>query len=452
MFRFLLSDSPARRILVSFASVILVGSLLLSLPFAQLSTSQATYFDHLFTAVSMVCVTGLFTQAVSDTYTVWGQLICMLLIQIGGLGLLTVIGLFYAHSKQKLSFTNRTTLQESLSRDDSSTVKDFIKSIFRITFAIEGLGALLLSFRLVPLLGWSKGLFSSVFIAVSAFCNAGFDNLGSTSLVAFQTDPLINLTIAGLIIMGGLGFSVWFDLVTQARNHRKGCVRLRYHTKLVLLLTGLVLAGGTLLTLITEFNNPATIGNLPLLDKILVSFFQCVSMRTAGFATIDYTKAQSVTLLLYILQMFMGGAPGGTAGGLKLTTLMAVIAFARAEIKGLPHVNLGKRTLSPKTVQKAFSIMVVFTSTFLIGLILLSLFDANSHRFIYLMFETMSALATVGVTANLTTSLNMASLMIIMLLMFIGRIGPITLLVSITDKQPSKEDTLKYSKANIIIG
>ncbi|MGT2846971.1 TrkH family potassium uptake protein [Streptococcus massiliensis] len=451
MFRFFSRLTPARRILLSFAMVILVGSLLLSLPWMQVPTSSAHYIDHLFTAVSAVCVTGLFTKAVADTYNVWGQLICMLLIQIGGLGLISFIGLFYVRSKQKLSFSSRTTIQESISHDESKSMKDFIRAIFLITFSLEALGAFLLSFRFVPLLGWGKGIFSSIFIAISAFCNAGFDNLSANSFSPYQIDPLINLTVAALIIMGGLGFSVWFDLKTNVRP-KQGPRRLRFHTKVVLMLTGVILATGTILTLITEYNNPATIGNLSFGNKLLVSFFQCVSMRTAGFSSIDYTQAHSVTLLLYSLQMFIGGAPGGTAGGLKITTLLVVIAFARTEILGLPYTNFRSRTFSEKTTQKAFTVLFVFTLTFLIGLTFLSLFEGDNHRFIHLLFETVSALATVGVSANVTTTLSTAGLIVIMLLMFIGRIGPLTLIVSISDHKPDKKDTIKQAKANVLVG
>lgn len=451
MSRFLSRLSPARRILLSFALVIVVGSLLLNLPFMQTATSKANYFDHLFTSVSMVCVTGLFTQSVADTYNIWGQIVCMLLIQIGGLGLISFIGLIYVRSNQKLSFSNRTTLQESLSRDETNSIRDFLRSIFLITFSIETLGAFILSFRFVPLLGWGKGLLTSIFLAISAFCNAGFDNLGSTSLLAYKTDALVNLTIAALIIMGGLGFSVWFDLKTniQTKGHKR---KLRFHTKLVLALTALILISGTCLTFLTEYQNTATIGRLPFEKKLLVSFFQTVTMRTAGFATIDYTQARPVTLLLYIIQMFLGGAPGGTAGGLKITTFLVVLAFARTEILGLPHTNFGHHTFSPSTIQKAFSVLIVFTTTFIIGLTFLTMVADNGHRFIYLMFEAMSALGTVGVTANLTPTLNHAALTVIMFLMFIGRIGPLTLIVSLSNRKPKKKDTIKFANANIIIG
>ncbi len=442
--------SPARRIFLSFAGVIFIGSLLLSLPFVQASGSQATYFDHLFTTVSMVCVTGLFTQPVATTYNVWGQLICMLLIQIGGLGLMTFIGVFYIQGKQKLSLRSRETIQESFSYGETRSLRAFIRSIFLTTFLVEGLGAFLLSFRFIPEFGWGRGIFTSIFLAISAFCNAGFDNFGSSSLVAFQTDPLINLVIAALIITGGLGFMVWFDLATQLGKKKKR--RLRFHTKLVLFLTAGILLFGTVSTLFTEWHNPGTIGNLSVPEKVLVSFFQTVSMRTAGFASIDYTQARPVTLFIYILQMFLGGAPGGTAGGLKITTFFVLLVFSRSELLGLPHANVAQRTIETRTVQKSFSVFIIFLMTFLLGLMLLGITAEGTPRFIYLMFETISALATVGVTANLTPELGKLALSIVMVLMFIGRIGPLTLLVSLADYQPDKKDLIQYMKADISIG
>ena len=442
--------SPARRILLSFAGVIFIGSLLLSLPLVQASGSQATYFDHLFTTVSMVCVTGLFTQPVATTYNVWGQLICMLLIQIGGLGLMTFIGVFYIQGKQKLSLRSRETIQESFSYGETRSLKAFMQSIFLTTFLVEGLGAFLLSFRFIPEFGWGRGVFTSIFLAISAFCNAGFDNFGSSSLVAFQTDPLINLVIAGLIITGGLGFMVWFDLATQFDKNKKR--RLRFHTKLVLFLTAGILLFGTVSTLFTEWHNPGTIGNLSVPEKVLVSFFQTVSMRTAGFASIDYTQARPVTLFIYILQMFLGGAPGGTAGGLKITTFFVLLVFARSELLGLPHTNVAQRTIETRIVQKSFSVFIIFLMTFLLGLMLLGITAEGTPQFIYLMFETISSLATVGVTANLTPELGKLALSIVMVLMFIGRIGPLTLLVSLADYQPDKKDLIQYMKADISIG
>ena len=446
-----LSLSPARRIFFSFALVILVGSLLLSLPLVQLASSKATYMDHLFTTVSMVCVTGLFTQSVASTYNGWGQLICMLLIQIGGLGILTFIGLFFIEKRRKLGYKNRQTLRDSFSFSNNKSLSRFVRSIFMTTFIIEVLGSLLLMIRFIPRFGWGHGIFNSIFVSISAFCNAVFDNFGGDSMMSFQTDWLVNLTLSALIITGGLGFMVWFDLATKAKN-QSGRKTLRFHTKVVLWLTAAILILGTLTSLLTEFDNPATIGSLPFGDKLLVSFFQTVSMRTAGFASLDYTRAHPVTLFVYILQMFLGGAPGGTAGGMKITTFLVLLLLARKELLGLPHTNLGKRTISPELVQRSFGAAVIFQLTFLLGLFGIGLVTPTGQRFIYLAFEVASALATVGVSANVTSTLNGAGLSIIMALMFIGRIGPLTLMVSLNQYQAKKADTLQYVKADLIVG
>ena len=444
-----ISLTPTQRIVLSFAGVILVGSILLTLPISQLPTSEARYWDNLFTTVSMVCVTGLFTQPVASSYTAFGQIICILLMQIGGLSLLSFVGLIALQARKKLSFVNLATLQESFSRTDTKNFLGFIFSVFRFTFAIEGLGALLLAFHFVPKFGWAKGLFTSVFLAVSAFCNAGFDNMGAISLVDYVKDPYINLIIASLIIMGGLGFSVWFDF--QGRLDRKQTGRkLSFHTKIVLGLTATILTVGTLLSLITEYNNPATIGQFSFGHKLLASFFQTVTMRTAGFATIDYTQARPISLLIYTFQMMLGGAPGGTAGGIKITTFLVLLAYARSEIMGLPHTNFKRRTIDSLTTRKAIAVFIVFLSTFLLGLFLISVTDADKPL-LFLIFEVMSALATVGVSANLTPTLTQAGQLIIMALMFFGRIGPMSILVSLSLKKPPKSATVQYAKSSLIV-
>ena len=444
-----ISLTPTQRIVLSFAGVILVGSILLTLPISQLPTSEARYWDNLFTTVSMVCVTGLFTQPVASSYTAFGQIICILLMQIGGLSLLSFVGLIALQARKKLSFVNLATLQESFSRTDTKNFQGFIFSVFRFTFAIEGLGALLLAFHFVPKFGWAKGLFTSVFLAVSAFCNAGFDNMGAISLVDYVKDPYINLIIASLIIMGGLGFSVWFDF--QGRLDRTQIGRkLSFHTKIVLGLTATILTVGTLLSLITEYNNPATIGQFSFGHKLLASFFQTVTMRTAGFATIDYTQARPISLLIYTFQMMLGGAPGGTAGGIKITTFLVLLAYARSEIMGLPHTNFKRRTIDSLTTRKAIAVFFVFLSTFLLGLFLISVTDADKPL-LFLIFEVMSALATVGVSANLTPTLTQAGQLIIMALMFFGRIGPMSILVSLSLKKPPKSATVQYAKSSLIV-
>ncbi|HEL2382335.1 TPA: TrkH family potassium uptake protein [Streptococcus suis] len=449
MLAFRIALSPGQRIIISFLLVILIGSLLLSLPISQASTSTAHYWDHLFTTVSMVCVTGLFTKAVAETYSIFGQIICMLLIQVGGLSLIGFIGLFALRGGRRINFMSMATLQEALNRTDTKHFRSFIKSAFAFTLAVEALGALLLSFHFIPEFGFARGLFTSIFLAVSAFCNAGFDNFGATSIVQYADHPLINLTLASLIIMGGLGFSVWFDLQTQIgqKGHLR---RLGFHSKVVLGLTASILAIGTLLTLISEWNNPSTIGNLSFGNKLLVSFFQTVTMRTAGFASIDYTKAHPITLLIFIFQMMLGGAPGGTAGGIKITAFITLFLYARSEILGLPHTNFMGRTIDNLTIRKAFATFSVFLLMFLFGLFALALTD-HKQPLLFLIFEVMSALATVGVTANLTPNLTIAGQAIIMALMFFGRIGPLSILASLSVRKLSKTESLQYAKSSMLV-
>lgn len=441
--------SPGQRIIVSFFFVILVGSLLLSLPISQIDSSVATYWDHLFTSVSMVCVTGLFTKAVAETYSTFGQIICMMLIQIGGLSLIGFIGLYALRGGRKIDFMNMATLQEALNRSDTKHFRSFLKSTFGFTLGVEAFGALLLSFQFIPEFGWGRGIFTSLFVAISAFCNAGFDNFGSTSITAYVDKPLVNLTLASLIIMGGLGFSIWFDLQTQI-GQKRSLSKLGFHSKVVLGLTGIILALGTLLTLLTEWNNPSTIGNLSFGHKLLASFFQTVTMRTAGFASIDYTKAEPVTLLIYIFQMMLGGAPGGTAGGIKITAFLTLVLYARSEILGLPHTNFMGRTIDNLSIRKSFATFSVFLLMFIMGLFTLSLTEAR-QPLLFLMFEVMSALATVGVTANLTPQLTMAGQAIVMALMFFGRIGPLSILASLSIRKISKTESLQYAKSSMLV-
>ena len=459
MIRFLFQQSIPKRIAASFAIVILVGSLLLNLPISQLETSQATYFDHLFTTVSMVCVTGLFTQPVASTYNSFGQIICMFLMQIGGLGLMSMIAFFFFDSGKKLSLTDRLALQDSLNRDDTKDFKDYLRTIFKYTFIIEGIAAILFMIRFIPTLGVGKGIFTSIFFAISAFCNAGFDNLGSNSLIDYATDPLLAIVISALIILGGIGFAVWFDVKNSIscyrsslknKYHKMFYKRLHYHTKVVILLTLGILLTGTFLTLITEWHNPDTIGNLNFGQKLLVSFFQTVTMRTAGFASIDYTKANPSTLLLYCIQMFIGGSPGGTAGGVKTTTVLVVLLFIRSEIYEKKSINFRYHTIPYEMARKSLMIFIIFTVLTLSSVFLLSITDPQAPL-LYTLFETISAMCTVGVTANLTPTLSMLGQIIIMILMFIGRIGPLTVLLSFSNRK-KQGSLIKYAKAPLLIG
>ena len=313
--------------------------------------------------------------------------------------------------------------------------------------------------RFIPMLGVGKGIFTSIFFAISAFCNAGFDNLGDNSLINYATDPLLMFVISALIILGGIGFAVWFDVKNSIscyrsslnnKYHKMFYKRLHYHTKIVILLTVGILITGTLLTLITEWHNSDTIGNLNFGQKLLVSFFQTVTMRTAGFASIDYTKANPSTLLLYCIQMFIGGSPGGTAGGVKTTTVLVVLLFIRSEIYEKKSINFRHHTIPYEMARKSLMIFIIFTVLTLSSVFLLSITDPQAPL-LYTLFETISAMCTVGVTANLTPTLSMLGQIIIMTLMFIGRIGPLTVLLSFSNRK-KQGSLIKYVKAPLLIG
>lgn len=454
------SWTTSQKIASSFASVIFIGSLLLSLPISQLPTSNATYIDNLFSAVSMVCVTGLFTESITDSYTLFGQIVSMVLIQIGGLGLMTLMAYFITQlSKNKIGFRNKLAVQEGINRGDAKEFRNYIRTIMKYTAIIEGTGMVLLSFYFVPAFGFTKGLFISMFLSISAFCNAGFDTIGNASLIEYAHNPLINLVIAALIILGGIGFSVWFDVsnlfhATAKMKQKLPLMRrirsLTLHTRLAILMTVGLLVSGTLLFLIFEYTNDASIGTFSFGDKVLASFFHAVTMRTAGFASLDYSTITPISMFMSVVTMFIGGSPGGTAGGMKTTTFAIVFIMIYNEIRGQSNVNLFNHTIPKNVVRQALIVFVALLTTLTLGTSLLLLFNPGTNP-LFLLFEAVSALATVGVSANVTASLDTPSLIVDMFLMFAGRIGPITLVDSLIRKNKAVKD-IAYTKGSIIIG
>lgn len=449
--------SIAQRLSLSFLVTILIGSGLLSLPIFHLPTAPATsYLDHLFQTVSMVCVTGLSVFPVASVYNTWGQVICLLLMQIGGLGLVSLLAISYYSLKKKLAFQDQELLKSALGRDSSSDLKGYLFSIYKLTLTIEAIGALLLSLDFVPRFGFFKGLGHSIFLAISAFCNAGFDNLGGNSLMDYATNPLINLVIAGLILSGGIGFVVWLDVLRglkQISQPKRLTVnrffqKLTPHSKLMLLTSTLLLIGGSLTSLVTEWQNPDTIGNLAIGDKVLVSFFQTVTMRTAGFATISYGQANLSTNILYMLQMLVGGAPGGTAGGIKISVLALLFLLVRAEFSGHRHISFAHRTIPEKIFRQTLTVLVFYAMVLISSYLMLLVAEPKLNP-LALFFESVSAIATVGVSMDLTPDLSRLGQAIIMFLMFVGRVGPITVLMSLWQKQ---EQDLHYAETSILIG
>lgn len=451
--------SPTRRIAFSFFGVIFIGSFLLALPMSN-AGKMAPYIDHLFIATSATCVTGLVPLTVATQYTLFGQIVILCLIQIGGLGFLTLLSLMIVALKKKLSYTNKIVMQEALNQSSMRGIIYYIKRTIKYTVTIELLGALLLSLRFIPDYGLIKGIYYAVFHSVSAFCNAGFDILGSQSLIGYQNDVLVNLVICFLIISGGLGFIVWIDLRMSWRKYkekfrvfqlRRFLSTLSLHTKIVLLMTTFLLASGTVFFLLLEFNNPHTLGPLSLFEKILASFFQSTTLRTAGFATLDMGALHDQTKFFMSIYMFIGGSPAGTAGGVKTVTFAICILYVLSLMKGSNCITIMKRTIPEQIVKRSMTITFVSVTIVIAGLFCLTMVE--DKEFIDLVFEVFSAFATVGLTASVTPLLSFAGKVIIMMLMYIGRIGPITMVLIFAKRfNQMKGKDIIYPNGDVLIG
>lgn len=448
---------PTRTITFSFFCVILIGSLLLSLPIAN-QTGSVEYLDHLFVAVSATCVTGLVPFTVANQYTLFGQIVIILMIQIGGLGFLTFLMLFFVIAKKRLSFSGRLLIQEALNKKNLDNVGRFILRIIRYTFFCEGLGAILLTIAFLPEFGLFKAIYYGLFHAVSAFCNAGFDVLGNSSLIAYQDSWLVLLTISFLIIAGGIGFVVALEIkdrfqsyLTSHDSFHKFCHSFSLQMKLVVGITFLLLLSGTCFVYFFEGDNPATLGEMPFGQKILNAFFQSVTYRTAGFASFDQAAMQEVSKLLACFYMFIGGSPAGTAGGIKTITLGILLLCVRSVVYGKKAVTAFGRSIRDELVRQAMAVICISISIVASAILLLCVLEP--YPMIDLFFEAFSAFATVGLTANLTPYLSTLGKIVIMVLMFIGRIGPVTMvLVFLKRRQQNRDNEIGYPYEDLLVG
>lgn len=446
--------SPTRIIALSFFAVILIGSLLLSLPVS--TYTSVSYIDHLFTSVSATCVTGLVTVTVCDTYTLFGQIVILLMIQIGGLGFLTLLSMFLVKFKKRLSYSNKMIMQEALNQNSLNDMSLYIQRVIKYTLLFEGIGAILLLLVFIPKYGVITGIYYSVFHSISAFCNAGFDLLGSNSLIDYQSHLLMNMIITFLIISGGLGFVVWIELkdkivkyIQKKMSVRKVFINLSLHSKIVLSTTLLLIFGGMFLFLALEYNN--TLKELSLFDKILVSYFQSVTTRTAGFASVDMSILKDSTKFIMCILMFIGGSPAGTAGGLKTVTIAIIILSCISMVKGKQKVSVFNRTIPDIIVKR--TLMFALISLFMTFVAIMILSISENKEFIDVLFEVYSAFATVGLTASLTPSLSLIGKIVIMILMYIGRIGPLTMMLLFVKKynQLSGKE-IEYPDGDVLIG
>ena len=420
--------STTQIIMLSFLVVILVGSVLLALPISTKSGEPVGYLDALFTATTSTCVTGLVTLPTVTTWSWFGQIVILLLIQIGGLGVITIFAGIMIALNKRFGLKESQLIQDAFNLNSLSGLAKFVKRVILGTLIVEGIGAILYMFVFIPDYG-ARGIWISIFNSVSAFCNAGIDIIAENSLVGYATNPLINAVTETLIILGGLGYIVWWDVVRVLKDWKrlkwKCFQKLTLHSKIVLSITAILVFGGAALLLGFEYNNPLTIGNYSFFDKMQVALFQSVTTRTAGFATVAQENLTNPSAILCLLLMFIGGSPAGTAGGIKTVTIVVLIATAYTTIKNKNEVSLFNRDLTRQTVRKAvavsgMSFCIMFVSTILLSLVT----DAAALDILY---ETVSATATVGLTRNLTGILNAWGKIIIIFTMYLGRVGPISL-------------------------
>lgn len=440
---------PERVLVLGFFLLILAGTLLLSLPAASADGQSAGLFDSLFTATSAVCVTGL---VVRDTGLAWsrmGQIVLLGLIQMGGLGFMVFATLVMVALGRRITLRERMVIREAMNETTLSGLVRLTMGYGGMVLLIEGAGAALLSIRLVPLLGWGEGLFYSLFHAVSAFCNAGFDLFGRyASLTSFAGDPLLLLTVCALIILGGLGFSVVLECV----RHRFRWREFSLHSKIVLLATGLLLLLGTGYFCFAEWANEKTLGPLAAGDKVVNGFFQAVTLRTAGFNSIDQAGLKEASKLMSVLLMFVGASPASTGGGVKTTTISVLLMIVISVVRGHREVNVLGRRLPAELLRRALTILFISLAILLMGTMALTLIENERLPFLDLLFECASALATVGVSSVGTPTLHPASKMLLIPLMFFGRVGPLTMALALANKQNQGQDRIKFPEDKLMIG
>ncbi len=444
--------STVQIIMLSFLATILAGSVLLALPISSATGEAIPYVDALFTATTATCVTGLVTVTTCSAWSTFGHIVILLLIQIGGLGVVTIASGIMIALNKKIGIGDRLLIQDAFNLNTLAGLIKFVKKVIFGTLIVEGIGALLYMTVFVPQFG-VKGIWYSVFNSISAFCNAGIDIISPNSLSDYVGNPIINFVTCSLIAVAGIGYIVWWDVLEAVKNARKfgfkAFKRLTLHSKIALITTVILIFGGAVLIFVFEYNNPATIGNLSLFDKIQASFFQSVTTRTAGFFTIPQQELTSGGAIASILLMLIGGSPVGTAGGIKTVTIAVLFMSAFSTIRNRREISAFNRTIPQYALSKAVSVVciffvIVFTSTFLVSVTT----EASALDIVY---ETVSAAATVGLTRNLTPFLNTFGKLVITATMYLGRVGPISLFFAFMVKK-ERPNIVKNPTEDISVG
>ena len=442
---------PTQIMVIGFAIVILIGAILLSMPISTQNGESIGFLDALFTSTSAVCVTGLIAVDTSTYWSFFGQLIIITLIQIGGLGFMTVTTLFSLIIKKRINLKERLLIQESLNQIDLSGLVKLTRYILLTTFFIEGTGALLLSTVFIPQFGILNGIWYSIFHAISAFCNAGFDLMGIvsgpfSSLTYYVNNFTITITISLLIILGGIGFPVILDVI---RN--KKLSKLTIHSKVVLFSTIVLIAFGMLFILLLEYNNPNTLGKLGFGGKILASLFQSITIRTAGFNTIDLAAMRESSIFVMIILMFIGASPASTGGGIKTTTIATLILTVKSFILEKQDIEVCKRRISETTVKKSLGIFLIGITIVVMGTLIISITDPD-FSLLEVEFEVVSAIATVGLSIGGSPNLSVLGKIFIMLFMFMGRVGSLTIFMALASRGVKNNPPIRYPEGKIIVG
>lgn len=442
--------NPARTLALGFALVILAGSVLLSLPLAWEPGRQLGYLDALFTATSAVCVTGLVVVNTAETFSTFGEMVILLLIQVGGLGVMTMSTLFAVLVGKRITFRERLVIQEALGQVSAAGVVRLVLYIGLVTLAFELAGAAALT-----VYWWASGsmplglaAYRGLFHAVSAFNNAGFDLFSSDrpSLERFAGDPVVTLVLAALIVAGGIGFTVLADVARRLHDRRH---RLSLHSRLALTTTGILLVAGTLVIALAEWRNPATLGGLSPAGKWLTAFFHSVTPRTAGFAMLPMGELTSLTVLVTIVLMVIGGSPAGTAGGIKTTTLALLLASVRAAVRGEADLVVMERRLPAGLVAKSLALTVLATAWILLVTSILLL--VGGHGLEAALFEVASAFGTVGLTLGITPQLNPVAKVLMIVTMYAGRVGPLTLAVALA-RRGRRLRPVRFPEERVLVG
>lgn len=445
-------QDPSRILVLSFLAIIVLGAIVLSLPVSAVD-KKLSFIDAFFTSTSAVCVTGLSTIDVGKELNLFGELVLLSLIQIGGLGIMTMSIIFMLMAGKRLSLTEKDVIQDTYTHGGQRSPASIAKDVIRFTLFIEGIGAAILSIRYVPELGFSSGVYYAIFHSVSAFCNAGF-SLFSNNLESYRTDWLVSLTVSTLIITGGIGFLVLSEIWRRRPFSRERIRRLSLHTKLVFVSTVILIIFGTISIGILEWDN--TLSDLAPRHKILCAYFQSVTARTAGFNTIAIGNMTGGALVLCIMLMFIGACPGSCAGGVKTTTAASLTLLAISKLKGHEYTRAFCRTIPNQSITRAINVVLISMAVIGAAVMILLITEfrnmppaSSQYGMMTTLFETVSAFGTVGLSMGITSKLTMAGKLIISMVMFVGRLGPLMITLAISRKSQA---AFFYAEENIMIG